>query len=84
MSPEDQEYFETYLQLFSTKGWQQFQEEIKKLNDTSRETAIDVPDSNMFWERKGSVTTLTYIENFAHIVEHNYEALQETESMPEE
>lgn len=31
MTPENQKYFETYLDLFVTPGWKQFQEEMKEV-----------------------------------------------------
>ncbi len=47
MTPEDQEYYEDYLGLFTTKGWKQFQTEIQEIFDSHRiEDLKDVKDQD--------------------------------------
>lgn len=39
MTPEDQKYYETYIDLFASEGWTQFISDLKESFESSQQTA---------------------------------------------
>lgn len=79
MKPEDQKYYDNYMDLFGTDGWKQFVSDIKGTLDLAKDTATSLATSDEFFVRKGNVNTLSYITNFENIIENNYEAIVASE-----
>ena len=68
------EYYESLLNLFSTDGWKNFQEDmlnsLDSLNDLQTITTADE-----FWLRKGQIQTLSLIVNYEQAAKSAYEEL---------
>jgi hypothetical protein len=75
MDRELQEYYENLLELFSTKGWKQFLEDIgdnlEVLGDIST-----IPDSNQFWFRKGQVEAVQRVLSYEEAIVNSYDDFQ--------
>lgn len=62
MSPEDEKYYENYLDLFLTAGWKQFVKEAQDLIDSYRIEEIK-NEQDLFFVQ-GQINTLTNVINF--------------------
>ena len=75
MDRELQEYYENLLELFSTKGWKQFLEDIgdnlEVLGDIST-----IPDSTQFWFRKGQVEAVQRVLSYEEAIVNSYDDFQ--------
>lgn len=75
MDRELQEYYENLLELFSTKGWKQFLEDIgdnlEVLGDIST-----IPDSTQFWFRKGQVEAVQRVLAYEEAIVNSYDDFQ--------
>lgn len=71
MTPEDQEYYEDYLGLFTTKGWKQFQTEIQEIFDSHR--IEDIKDVKDLYRVQGERNILLRLLSFEDGIKANYE-----------
>ena len=62
MSPEDEKYYENYLDLFLLDGWKQFIQEAKDLVDSFKIDEIK-NEQDLFFV-KGQIITLMNVINF--------------------
>lgn len=62
MSPEDEKYYENYLDVFLTEGWKQFIQEAKDLVDSFKIDEIK-NEQDLFFV-KGQINTLMNVINF--------------------
>jgi len=62
LSPEDEKYYENYLDLFLLEGWKQFIQEAKDLVDSFKIDEIK-NEQDLFFV-KGQITTLMNVINF--------------------
>lgn len=62
MSPEDEKYYENYLDVFLTDGWKQFIQEAKDLVDSFKIDEIK-NEQDLFFV-KGQINTLMNVINF--------------------
>jgi len=62
LSPEDEKYYENYLDLFLTAGWKQFVKEAQDLIDSYRIEEIK-NEQDLFFVQ-GQINTLTNVINF--------------------
>lgn len=83
MSPEDQKYFDTYFDLFSTDSWKQFIKDLNQLEDNARNSMCDLSNEQSMFIRKGNIQIYSYINNLPTLVEHNYKAQLENENEEE-
>jgi hypothetical protein len=71
LTPEDQEYYELYLDLFTTKGWKQFQTEIQEIFDSYR--IEDIKDETELHRVLGERNILQRLLIFEDGIKTNYE-----------
>lgn len=65
----DEEYFECMIDMFSTKGWKVFVDEMKQNLDTLVDSAVfDCEDNNRWQYRRGEIVRLQQIINFENLV----------------
>lgn len=62
MSPEDDKYYDNYLDLFLHDGWKQFIEESEQLLDSYK--IEDIKNEQDLFFTKGQVNILTNITRF--------------------
>ena len=62
MSPEDEKYYENYLDVFLTDGWKQFVQETKDLVDSYKIEELK-NEQDLFFV-KGQINTLMNVINF--------------------
>jgi hypothetical protein len=62
LSPEDEQYYENYMDLFLTNGWKQFVEEAKELIASYKIEEIK-NEQDLFFV-KGQINTLMNVINF--------------------
>ena len=62
MSPEDEHYYENYMDLFLTNGWKQFVDEAKELVASYKIEEIK-NEQDLFFV-KGQINTLMNVINF--------------------
>lgn len=68
------EYYESLLNLFSTDGWKNFQEDmLNSLDSLNDLQTINTADE--FWLRKGQIQTLSLIVNYEQAAKSAYEEL---------
>jgi hypothetical protein len=54
LTPEDQNYFDNYFNMFASEGWKQFTEELKNALEQSQKTAMHRCDTEQKWfEERG-------------------------------
>ena len=62
MSPEDEKYYENYMDLFVTNGWKQFINEAKELVDSYK--IEEIKNEQELFFVKGQINTLMNVINF--------------------
>lgn len=72
MTKELQDYYENLLELFSTKGWKQFQEDISDNLDLISDITT-IPDEKQFWFRRGQIEAVRLILNYEDTIKNSYE-----------
>lgn len=78
MSPEEEKYYENYLDLFLHKGWTQFEEELAEiLNDYRIE---DIRDEKNLAYVKGERNAFFRMQRFANGIKFAYERMQEQDN----
>lgn len=72
MTKELQDYYENLLDLFSTKGWKQFQEDISDNMDLLSDITT-IPDEKQFWFRRGQIEAVRLILSYEETIKNSYE-----------
>ena len=72
MTKELQDYYENLLELFSTPGWKQFQEDIGDNLDLISDITT-IPDEKQFWFRRGQIEAVRLILNYEDTIKNSYE-----------
>ena len=62
MSPEDEKYYENYMDLFLTEGWKQFIQEAKELVASYK--IEEIKNEQELFFVKGQINTLMNVINF--------------------
>ena len=68
------EYYESLLNLFSTDGWKNFQEDMLNSLDSLNDLQT-ITNADEFWLRKGQIQTLSFIVNYEQAAKSAYEEL---------
>ena len=71
MSPEDQQYYENYLDLFLTEGWKQFVQEAQELLDSFE--IEEIKDGENLAFVKGQRSSLLNITRFETGIKNAFE-----------
>ena len=71
MDKELEQYFEAYFDLFNTKGWLQFMEDMEGNREVLNNVAT-IKDANDFYIRKGKLEALNQMLNFKAYIENSY------------
>jgi uncharacterized protein YutE (UPF0331/DUF86 family) len=80
MDKELQEYYESLLDLFVHKGWDIYQEDLKRSLDNLSDIR-NTSDANMFWFRKGQVEVLETLLGYRNAIEASYAELTDDKSL---
>ena len=72
MDKELQEYYETLLDLFSSKGWKQYIEDISD-NMEILQDITTIPDEKQFWFRRGQIEALQRVLPYESAIKNSYE-----------
>jgi hypothetical protein len=75
LSPEEQKYYETYLDLFIHDGWKQFEDELEEILDSYR--IEDIKDERNLAYVKGERNAFFRMRRFANGIKYAYERMQE-------
>jgi len=75
LSPEEQKYYENYLDLFIHQGWKQFEEELTEILDNYR--IEDIKDEKHLAFVKGERSAFFRMRRFANGIKYTYERMQE-------
>jgi hypothetical protein len=80
MDKELEQYYLTYFDLFSSKGWKQFIEDTES-NINLVSDLMTVKDENDLFHRKGTLETLKRIVNFEDAITAAYEEAKDEENL---
>ena len=77
MTKEEEDYFETYFDLFSTQGWKQFISEIEDSIDTY--TIEDIKDDKHLYSVQGQLQILKRFAWFETGIRNAYDQILEAD-----
>ena len=72
MDKELQDYYETLLDLFASKGWKQYIEDISD-NMELLQDITTIPDEKQFWFRRGQWEAIHRILSYESTIKDSYE-----------
>jgi len=72
MDKELQDYYENLLDLFATKGWKQYIEDISD-NKEILEDITTINDEKQFWYRRGQLEAIHRILAYESTIKNSYE-----------
>lgn len=73
---ETTNYYERYMNLFATDGWQQFKEEIKTSLQQDQQSAVTRCNTSDLWfEERGAQTAKLRILGFENAIKNSYDNL---------
>ena len=78
MSPEEEKYYEVYLDLFLHKGWEQFENELEEILSNYR--IEDIKDEKHLAFVKGERDAFFRMRRFANGIKYAYERMQEQDN----
>ena len=70
--PELQNYYETLLDLFASKGWKQYIEDISD-NMELLQDITTIPDEKQFWFRRGQIEAVQRVLSYESAIKNSYE-----------
>lgn len=78
MTPELEQYYNTYFDLFNTDGWKQLKQDFANnaVTINSVEATKDVEDLNF---RKGQLSVIAHVLNMEALMEQAHEDAQKSE-----
>lgn len=78
IDPATQKYFEDYLDLFATPGWQTFVKDMKESLETDQKSAVSRCDTTEKWfEERGAQAKTLRILAFETMIRNNYDNLKD-------
>lgn len=77
MTPEVQNYYETYFDLFASKGWKQFVEDITASKENLNIETVDTLES--LYHAKGQLYVINNALNFETMIRNAYDDVVESE-----
>ena len=72
MDKELQDYYENLLDLFATKGWKQYIEDISD-NKEILEDITTIHDEKQFWFRRGQLEAIQRVLAYESTIKNSYE-----------
>jgi hypothetical protein len=72
MDKELQDYYENLLDLFATKGWKQYIEDISD-NKEILEDITTINDEKQFWFRRGQLEAIQRVLAYESTIKNSYE-----------
>jgi hypothetical protein len=81
MTPELEKYYETYFDLFSTKGWKQFIEDVTESAETFN--VRNVPDEAALKFVQGQLLILDQMVNWEVSIRNAFDSIEEEEKNEE-
>ena len=79
MNKELQEYYEERFSMFTTKGWKDLVEDVKKIKETIK--VEDIPDEKTLFARKGELRIINWLINLKSISEQAHQDLQNEDTV---
>lgn len=80
MDRETEQYYDNLFEMFGTKGWKQFIDEIKKgLSDIEKSALYDSKTAEEFKEVKGRATAYKLIANYEAVMRRAFDDINSTE-----
>jgi len=67
-----QDYYENLLDLFATKGWKQYVEDLSD-NMEMLQDITTIPDEKQFWHRRGQLEAVTRILQYESSIKNSYD-----------
>lgn len=77
MTPDVQDYYETYFELFASKGWKQFVEDLTASKETLNIETVDSVES--LFHSKGQLYVINNALNFETLMRNTYDEILEAE-----
>lgn len=71
MTQDEERYFESYFDLFSTQGWKQFIEDMDGIQETLNDI-LSIKDSDDYLVRKGQAQIVNRILGFEDAIKFAY------------
>lgn len=82
MDRETEQYYDNLFEMFGTRGWKQFVEEIKKgLSDIEKSALYDSKSETDFNEFKGRATAYKLIANYELVMRRAFEDINAVEAV---
>ena len=75
MTREEQDYYETYFEMFASKGWKQFIEDITASKESLNIETVDSVES--LYHAKGQLFVINNALNFETMMRNAYDNLGE-------
>jgi hypothetical protein len=69
VTPDREEYYRDYEELFATKGWKRMIREAEEMVQTLSDGAVYAPSWDHLCFTKGQVDQLTFLVNLEEVVE---------------
>jgi hypothetical protein len=79
ITPELQEYYDKYFDLFSSRGWKQLIEEVIANISSLEHSTIRQGSKDVFLYNQGYVAALEFLRNYDVVVTTSYEELSQPE-----
>ncbi len=77
IDPQTVEYFEHYLDLFATPGWQAFQKDMQTSLEADQKSAVSRCDTTEKWfEERGAQAKTIRLIAFETMIVNNYDQLK--------
>ncbi len=75
MTPEEQKYYDNYLDLFAKEGWKQFLEDVLKESEKLTIEKAETLEHLYFF--KGQVYVLNNLMNFEEMIRFTLESIEQ-------
>ena len=79
MTPEVENYYENYFDLFTTDGWKQYVEQVEAEKDNF--SLESVKDDKDLYAKQGQLYVINNILNFESMIRTAYDSLKEDEDV---
>ncbi len=79
MERTDRDYFENYYEMFATKGWKQFMEDMREGNEEARNKAFNGGEEN-FLLIKGGMEITNRLLTFETRIRSTYDLIEEDDA----
>ena len=75
LTPELREYYESYLTMFASDGWEQLKEEVIQYISALEKTTLRQGNTDTFLHNQGLVSGLEYLLSYEELVKNSYEEI---------